>query len=280
MALFRALETVLPAARRLFEDPFAVAFLRRRLRWLVDLSRVGPAGRMIRGLLDSRWPGARTSAVARTRYVDAVVEGSLGTGIDQVVILGAGFDARPYRLPSMARALVFEVDHPATSAVKRRTIEAALGGTPAHVRFVGVDFNSDSLGAAMLSGGYAPGRRTLFVWEGVTNYLTEAAVSETLDWCAGAASGSKLLFTYVHRRVLEAPQTFDGTARLFATLRESGERWTFGLDPACLSGFLAKRGLALEDDRGATEYRAQCYGPEANRMRGYEFYRIAVARVE
>lgn len=212
--------------------------------------------------------------------MDDVVESSLGTGIGQVVILGAGFDARPYRMPSMAKAFVFEVDHPATSAVKRRALEAALGGNPAHVCFVGVDFNTDSLGATMRSRGYDPDRRTLFIWEGVTNYLTEAAVSETLQWCAGTASGSKVLFTSVHRRVLEAPDTFEGTARLFATLRASGERWTFGLDPASLSGFLAKRGLLLEDDRGAAEYRAQCYGPEANRMRGYEFYRIALARVE
>jgi methyltransferase (TIGR00027 family) len=279
MALFRALESVRPPGRRLFEDPFAIRFLRPRLRLLVSLSRLAPAGRLIHELIDSRGPGARTSAVARTRFMDDVVERSLADGVAQVVILGAGFDARPYRMPSMARALVFEVDHPATSAVKQATMRAALGREPTHVRFVEVDFQTDSLAAAMPARGYLEERPTLFVWEGVTNYLSEAAVSETLAWCAAAAPGSRLLFTYVDRRVLEAPESFHGTAKLFATLKASGERWTFGLDPAAAAGFLAERGLALELDRGAAEYRAQCYGPEADRMRGYEFYRIALARV-
>lgn len=279
MALFRALESVRPLGRRLVEDPFAVGFLRPWLRTVVALSRVPPIGRLIRGLIDRRWPGARTSAVARTCFIDDIVRARLGTGIDQVVILGAGFDARPYRIPAMSKVVVFEVDHPATSAAKRAAIKVALGASPAHVRFVSINFNADSLGTAMQSAGYDPSRPTLFIWEGVTNYLTEAVVTETLRWCATATRGSHVLFTYIHRRVLEAPDTFDGTEKLFATLKTSSERWTFGLDPAQLSAFLVERGLLLDDDRGATEYRAQYYGPEANPMRGYEFYRIALAHV-
>jgi methyltransferase (TIGR00027 family) len=246
---------------------------------VVRLSAIPLVGRIVRGLIDRRWPGARTSGVARTRVIDDVVEGGLAAGIEQVVILGAGFDARAYRIASMAKAVVFEVDHPATSAAKRKAVEAVLGAVPAHVRFVPVDFNTERLDMRMQREDYGAARRTLFVWEGVTNYLTETAVSETLRWCAKAAPGSRVLFTYVHRDALEAPDAFDGMERLVATLSAAGERWTFGLDPARLSAFLADRGLVLEDDCGAAEYRARCYGPEADGMRGYEFYRIAVAGV-
>ena len=83
----------------------------------------------------------------------------------------------------------------------------------------------------MSAAGYDPRRRTLFIWEGVTNYLTEDAVDGTLRWCAGAAAGSTVVFTYVHRQVLDAPQAFYGTEKLFTTLSAAGERWTFGLDP-------------------------------------------------
>ncbi len=88
-----------------------------------------------------------------------------------------------------------------------------------------------------------------------------------------------MLFTYVHRQVLDEPRVFHGTEKLFATLGAASERWTFGLDPSCLSSFLAQRGLILDEDVGASDYRALYFGNAATRMQGYEFYRIAVARV-
>ena len=229
--------------------------------------------------IDRRWPGGRTSAVARTRFIDAAAGSALSAGVEQVVLLGAGFDSRAYRIPAMARTTVFEVDHPSTSAEKQRTLRAALAAMPLHVRFVPVDFNVQRLPEAMSAAGYDPARRTLFLWEGVTNYLTEGAVHETLRWCASAAAGSTLVFTYVHQQVLDSPETFHGTQALFAALDAASERWTFGLDPRVLSDYLSQRGLALETDIGAAEYRALCFGAAAKRMRGYEFYRIAVARV-
>jgi methyltransferase (TIGR00027 family) len=279
MALFRALESARPAARRLFEDRFATAFLGPPLRAVVGLARIPPLGTLVRAYIDCRWPGARTSAVARTRFIDDAVEAALGAGIEQVVILGAGFDARAYRLAALGRAAVYEVDHPSTSVAKREAVTAALAPAPRHVRFVPADLGSESWQGAVAAAGYDPGRRTLFLWEGVTNYLTEDAVDGTLRWCAGAAAGSRVLFTYVDRRALDAPQAFAGTERLFATLAAAGERWTFGLAPSELSGFLARRGLVLDEDVGAADYRARYFGRAAARMHGYEFYRIAVARV-
>jgi len=279
MALFRALESTLPAGRRLFQDPFAYAFLPSRLRSVVNLSRIPLAGALVRAYIDRRWPGARTSAVARTKFIDDATEAALRSGVMQVVILGAGFDSRAYRIPGVARAVAFEVDHPFTSARKRRGIETALGSLPRHLRLVPIDFNAEVLSHAMSAAGYDLSQRTLFIWEGVTNYLTEPAVDATLRWCACAAAGSTVLFTYVHRQVLDSPEVFEGTQRLFATLRAAGERWTFGLDPSGLRAFLAERGLRLDEDVGASEYRAICFGPASRHMRGYEFYRIAVARV-
>jgi methyltransferase (TIGR00027 family) len=168
---------------------------------------------------------------------------------------------------------VFEVDHPDTQARKRRL----LGAVPSPVRFVPVDFDRETVEAALEAAGYDHDRSTLFIWEGVTNYLTESAVDGTLRWCARAAASSRIVFTYVDRGVLDDPASFFGTARLFDTLDASGERWTFGLDPAGLASFLAARGLLLDEDVGAEEYRRRCYGPRSAAMRGYEFYRIACA---
>jgi methyltransferase (TIGR00027 family) len=279
MALFRALESIKSPRHRLFADRFATAFLAPRFKVVVSLSRLPLVGATVRAYIDRRWPGARTSAVARTRFIDDAVAAALTEGIEQVVILGAGFDARAYRIAAMGRVPVFEVDHPSTSATKRAAVVAALGSMPSHVRFITADFQSRSWPDALMSSGYDPRRRTFLIWEGVTNYLTEDAVDGTLRWCARLAAGSKVLFTYVDSRVLDEPHAFHGTQRLFATLRAANERWTFGQDPSSLRSFLAQRGLMLETDVGAADYRARYFGRAADHMRGYEFYRIAVARI-
>ncbi len=95
MALFRALETTRSVDRRLFEDRLAISFLRPRLRLVVGLSKFLLAGALVRAYIDHRWPGARTSAVARTRFIDDVAANALRGGIEQVVILGAGLTREP-----------------------------------------------------------------------------------------------------------------------------------------------------------------------------------------
>lgn len=88
---------------------------------------------------------------------------------------------------------------------------------------------------------------------------------------------SLILFTYVHRGLLDGSVKFAGTKRLRDTLRRAGEPWTFGLDPGDLPAYLEARGLELITDLGADDYRARTMGEAAHRMRGYEFYRIAIA---
>jgi methyltransferase (TIGR00027 family) len=279
VALFRAIESSRPADKRLFEDPFARRFLSPSLSVVATLCRVPSVAGLVSGFIDRRWAGARSSAVARTRFIDDALLDALARGISQVVILGAGFDSRAYRLPGLTNVAVFEVDHPDTLAMKQRVLHRVSIQLPAHVRFVGLDFNSADLGHVMAAAGYSKRARTFIVWEGVTNYLTEAAIDTTLRWCAQAASGSQLVFTYVHRAVLDDPAAFRGTERLFATLKAAGEQWTFGLEPAHLASYLSQRGLELESDIGSADYRARYLPPVARIMRGYEFYRIAMARV-
>jgi methyltransferase (TIGR00027 family) len=278
-ALFRALESGLPERRRLFEDPFARRFLTWPLNLVARLALVPGLRELVPWYIDRRWPGVRTSVAARTRLIDEAITEALGDHIEQFVILGAGFDSRAYRLPAPHGVAVFEVDHPDTQAAKRKVLERVLPSPPAHVRFVATDFNQRNVEAGMAAAGYRESARTFFLWEGVTNYLSEPAVDVTLRWCARAAPGSLLLFTYVHRDVLTRPDAFVGTDRLFASLARSGEQLTFGIDPNELRDFLAARGLSLERDVGAAEYRERYYQDAARRMRGHEFYRVALARV-
>jgi methyltransferase (TIGR00027 family) len=218
--------------------------------------------------VDYRWPGALTSAIARTRFIDDEVKLELKSGARQLLILGAGYDTRAYRIHDLAKVLVYEVDHPSTSATKQKIIGSN------QVRFVPVDFNSESLESKMKAAGYDSTLRSVLIWEGVTNYLTESAVDATLRWCSQACSGSVVIFTYVDERVLKSPENFYGTKTVLKALKKAGEEWTFGIDPSCISDFLSQRSLVLTKDLGAAEYRQIYFGCAANRMSGYEFYRI------
>jgi methyltransferase (TIGR00027 family) len=279
MALFRAIESSRPADQRLFEDRFAPLFLRPVLRFLSAINRWVVLGPVVPWYINSRWPGAMSAGIARTRYIDDLLLRSLAEGVDQIVILGSGFDCRAYRIPGIERTRVFEVDEPNTLDAKRRRLQSVYSILPPHVTFIATDFNQRQLEAAMVQGGYNSTRRTFFIWEGVTNYLTEPAVDSTLRWFGTAAPGSRVVFTYVHRLVLEKPEMFIGADKVCRDLKRTGEPWTFGLAPEEVPTFLAERGLVLVDDCGANDFRSLYFDQTRRQSSGYEFYRIAQAVV-
>jgi methyltransferase (TIGR00027 family) len=278
MAFYRALETARGRRGRI-SDPLAVHFLDPALRRAVAWSRVPPFGPLVRWYADRRAPGARTSGIARTWLIDEWLGAALADGIGQVVILGSGFDCRAYRLPAMASTTVLEVDHPATLAVKRERLSAALSRMPDNVHLVAVDFARDQLRAVLADAGLDEQRPTVFVWEGVTNYLSGEAVDSVLRVVAGCAARTRLILTYVHRGAIDGSVAFEGAAQLRRNVERLGEPWTFGLVPEELRAFLEARGLTLERDLGARGYRRQCFGEAGQRMRGYDFYHVAVASV-
>lgn len=279
MALFRALESVAPARSRLFTDDFAQGFLRPSLRFLVQLARFRPFGILVSLVLDWYWSGLRTSGIARTRFIDDACLEALHEGFQQVVILGAGFDARAYRLPGIDKIRVFEVDHPATLAAKQRHLQQQFAVMPSHVTFVAVDFTEHPLDEIMPAAGFDPTCRSLFLWEGVTNYLNAEAVDAMFRFVRTSAPGSRILFTYVHRDVLTDPAAFSGTRPMLRMLQRVGEVWTFGFDPEELAAYLQQRDLLLLADEGSVEYRSRYLGQARRYLHGYTFYRIAQAEI-
>jgi methyltransferase (TIGR00027 family) len=210
--------------------------------------------------------------------IDDALNDALRDGVGQVVILGAGFDCRAYRLRGLEGARVFEVDHPATLVAKKDVLKQVLGGLPAHVTFAEIDFDRQGLASVIEASGFDRDARTFFLWEGVTNYLTEAAVDRTLRYLATAGQpGSRILFTYIHRGVLQDGEAFEDARNPASVVERVGEPWTFGIDPEELPTFLGERGLELIEDVGSLEYRARYMKPSGLHMRGYEFYRAALA---
>lgn len=281
VALFRALETARPHDR-VFADPFAARFLHGGYRLLARAAAIPAVNRWIEHYIDRHYAaGPRGSAVARTRLIDDLAGDALADGARQVVLLGAGYDSRAYRLPAMARATVFEVDHPATQRAKQRLLRGAVHpGRRAHVRLVPADLTVDDLSATLRAAGFEAFERTVVIWEGVTNYLTSEAVDATIRTLAAiAGSDSRLIFTYVDRRALDGTGDFPGFAEWHASVAGKGEPWTFGFVPSELPAYLDERGLTLFLDESAREAADHYLLPLGRHDPASSFYRIAAAEI-
>jgi methyltransferase (TIGR00027 family) len=277
VALYRALETSETRREPLFRDPFARHLLTGTRANALRLANVAGMRNMLERYADWRAPGARTSAIGRTRFIDDIVREQVARGVSQIVILGAGYDCRAHRLVELSQMPVFEVDRADTQAEKRRRI-ANLPGARKDVSYVPVDFTKRDLAMRLADAGWRADRTSLFLWEGVTNYLDAEAVAFVLDMVGLTAQGSAIVFTYIHRGVIDGSVKFAGADKLVGNVQRLGEPWRFGLVPEELNTYLAGFRLILEQDLGADEYRARYLG--TNEFAGYAFYRVAVARVK
>jgi methyltransferase (TIGR00027 family) len=277
MALFRAIETVRPSHNRLFVDPYAKIFLDDGLKRAIKLSTLPFIGRFVLKIIQSRGPGALSSGIARTKYIDDLLQETIRNGVKQVIILGAGFDTRGLRLDFLGSVPVIEIDHPDTAKFKIEKLKETLGQLPSNVSYFQIDFNKQSLEELARDHHLDFNIPTTIIWEGVTNYLTQQAFDKTLEFVKKFTIGSYIIFTYVNKLVLDNPQSFIGTEKVFKNLRKNEECWTLGFKPEELSGYLARFHLVLLEDLGAAEYRDRYMPDRKEILKGYEFYRVAFA---
>lgn len=194
--------------------------------------------------------------IIRTRFIEERLEQAIRDGVPQVVILGAGFDTRAYRLTDLLKnARVFEVDQPSTQEYKKRRVREAGIEVPSNLTYVAVDFRHDKLGDVLSAAGYDSKQKTFFIWEGVTMYLPEAAVEETLRWVAAQAPGSTIIFDFVGAMLVKFMATADlsqfpeAAQKAFERIRKltAGEPWIFGLPDTSEREFLGKLGLEVRE---------------------------------
>jgi methyltransferase (TIGR00027 family) len=187
--------------------------------------------------------------------------------------LGAGFDTMSLRIGDALRGVtIFEVDHPATQAVKRKVM--ARLGPPENLRFVAVDFERDDFVEKLREAGFAPGHRSLVVWMGVTYYLTAQAMTRALcqiHTLGGA--GMRFVFDYMLKEVVKGASRNRNALSKARIAAKLGEPWLFGLDPATIGDYLAAFNFKLLNDYDAEELHAK-YCPE--RATPMDYVRIVV----
>ena len=197
---------------------------------------------------------------ARTKHIDGILKQAALDGIGQVVNLGAGYDSRAYRFrEAMPDVRFFEIDLPQMVAEKKRRLEAALGAVPDHVVFVPIDFDEQALPARLAESGYEPDRKTLFIWEGGTMYVSPAAVERTLAFVAtGSAPGSSVVYDYVPAAVVAGDFAEHPDMRGMALwARYRGEPFLFGIPRGEGPAYVEALGLEVLSDVGPPELEAR-----------------------
>jgi methyltransferase (TIGR00027 family) len=191
-AVMRALHQKVDGEPKVLDDPISVRlvdphsdFYRARVELLERL----PALTRLR---------LKATFVMRSRFTEDCLQGSFSDGLRQYVLLGAGLDTFAYRQPSWANALqIFEVDHPATQRWKRRCLVEAGISVPGNIHFVPIDFEKTTLATALSQAGLDFSSATFFSMLGVSQYLTEAALDETLRLVRSAPARSELVFSFI-----------------------------------------------------------------------------------
>jgi methyltransferase (TIGR00027 family) len=237
----------------IFKDPHAIAILGSDGDAIITaLSADDPHGPM------------RVFMAARSRFAEDHVGTAVARGVRQVVILGAGLDTFSIRNPYAQMGLqVFEVDHPASQEWKRERL-AEVGLTPlASTTFVGVDFETQSLGSSLIDAGVNLQAPVFFIWLGVVPYLTRDAIFKTLNSIA-TLPGSEVIFDYSEPLEHFASERRVALEALAARASAIGEPWLSYFDPTELSELLHASGFDAVEDLGISGIASRYFGMESS----------------
>lgn len=242
IAGLRANETHLPENERVFEDPYAEYFFPEDVR---KMARNIDWVKSERAKYEAIMPGVNGALVARIRYIDERVSDGVRSGFGQMVIIGAGYDTRAYRIRGVSEKLmVFEVDHPVTQRVKTDVIREIFGDLPAHVAYVPMVFGEDRLDEKLFEAGYDSMQKTLFIAEGLLMYIPPPAVDGLLAFIrSNSAAGSSLVADVFDTTVVDGTSPFKEARVLRSFVESEGSPLRFGIPYETIESFFKQRGF-------------------------------------
>lgn len=254
IAMVRVAESRRPEDERICYDPYAIRFISKEVLEFVTCNPekykafVAQNERLV--------PGAGNSIIARVRYIDDLVNSAIGDGLEQLVILGAGYDTRAYRIDGLKHVRIFEVDHPVTQKIKVEKIKEIFGSLPGHVTYVPVDIGVDDLGQKLLERGYDRSLKTLFITEGLFMYLPPGTVDETLSFIAhNSGSNSAIVFDYIPQSVVDGTCELEAGKNWRKGVMDVGEPFQFGIKDGEIETFLKQRGFSKVRNVTSRDYK-------------------------
>jgi methyltransferase (TIGR00027 family) len=216
----------------ILDDPFAIRILGEDQKEVLQFAKANPLACI-----------GRLFTTARSRVAEDALSAAVERGIRQIVILGAGLDTFAFRNPyDRLGVRIYEVDHPATQAWKRRRLSEAQLALPSWLDFVPVDFERDNLKEKLDAAGFERNSPGFFTWLGVVPYLTMDAIVSILE-CISSLQSAEVVFDYI-----EPPEAFSGELREIERrrseqLEKNGERSVIRFEPAGIASLLGSHGF-------------------------------------
>jgi methyltransferase (TIGR00027 family) len=205
--------------------------------------------------------------LARTAFFDDVVKKALEQDIPQIVFLGAGYDTRAYRFSKLIRnTRIFEMDIQSTQQRKLKILADSGISIPEQLSFVTINFKTEKIENALEKKGYNKSLQTLFVWEGVSYYLADEAIDETLKFVRDcSAPGSAICFDYITEKMESV---------------HAGEPFRFWIAQDKIKLFLAERGLTVQDHLDNNEMEKRYLTLKNGQLAEKVMARFALVRAE
>ncbi len=256
-------------------DELAYMFLPSKARFFLSF---GFFRRLFKEKLHGKGPGAYEYVTARTRYFDDLFIQAVKENIPQIVFLGAGYDTRAIRFQEILNGTeIFELDVPSTQNHKLNVLRKNKMPLPENLHYVPINFDREDLKQILFRAGYDPTKRSLFIWEGVSMYITDKAVDDTLAFVKfNSGAGSSIAFDYLYKSVIRGDCKYFGATELSEIVKQKGEPFSFGIEEGEIQEFLERKGFSplshypphrfearyLYDDQG--EFFGNMYGFACN----------------
>ena len=254
MAGYRAMETLRPEEDRVCEDPFARHFLSGawKTRCMSPLHSIP-----FMWMTEFMNPGATNTVCLRLRFIDDYIRNCIKDGLEQLVILGAGYDCRAYRIEELKNGVtIFEVDYPATQNKKRHVLGTVLNEIPAHVVFVPYQLEEKGFGEQLFEMGYDKSKKSLFIMEGLIMYLKPASVKELFTSISHySCPGSEVVFDFFPSGIEDGSINHRGGKNMYLWAMTKEEPFKFGIDKEQLPQFLSEVGFHNVNTVAAEECR-------------------------
>ena len=274
----RLIETLAKPDERVINDPYADRFVlgARLIKLMGHKLNVWLGQKIV--------PGFHEHLISRTRFIDDLINESAAKGIEQYVILGAGYDTRAHRLELPSSIKIFEVDQVEVQATKRSKLPKELTDLE-NITYVAVDFNRQSLTERLIDEGFDQSKSTIFTLEGVSQYITKEALNSTIKEVAKLTQKARSLFflSYVNELLDKNPKACFGTGYPGAKKRASlirygsakvGEPWISFYSTEDIESLLSKNDYTIIDNATLRDLNSRYFAPVGRTLSENQLFNI------
>ena len=274
----RLIETMAKPEERIINDPYADRFVLGAsfIKLMGHKRNVWLAQKLV--------PGFHEHLISRTRFIDDLIKKSAASGVEQYVILGAGYDSRAHRLELPSSLRIFEVDQPEVQARKRSKLPKVLPNSE-NITYVTVDFSHQSFTEQLMDAGFDQSKSTVFTLEGVSQYITKEAFDSTIKEVATLTQKANSIFfiSYVSELLNKKPEACFGKGYPNAEKRAKlitygsakvGEPWISFYGAEEIESVLSKNGYSIKENVTLKDLNSRYFAPVGRALSENQLFQL------